>query len=84
MTPAEIKKLNPDQLKTKLREGRDELFALRQKNVTEKVADISSFKKKRKDIARVLTEMNARRHAATPKKTATAAATSPASKKSSK
>lgn len=80
MTPAEIKKLNADQLKTKLREGRDELFALRQKNVTEKVADISSFKKKRKDIARTLTEMNARRHAAAPKKVAAA----PASKKSAK
>jgi ribosomal protein L29 len=83
MTPAEIKKLNPDQLKTKLREGRDELFAMRQKNVTEKVADISSFKKKRKDIARTLTEMNARRHAATPKKAAPVAA-APASKKSAK
>jgi ribosomal protein L29 len=62
MTSSEIKKLSDEQLKTKLREGRDELFALKQKASTEKAADTSIFSKKRASIARVLTEMNARRH----------------------
>lgn len=67
-TKNETKKLNDDQLKSKLRETRDELFGLRQKAVSEKVADSSVFKKKRAEIARTLTEMNARRLAKAPTK----------------
>lgn len=73
-TNAQLKKSSDEQLTALLREGRDELFALKQKAVSEKVADNSVFKKKRADIARTLTEVNARRLAKTPKKTRTAAA----------
>jgi large subunit ribosomal protein L29 len=63
MTGAEVRKLNIDVLKGKLKEARQELFELRMKAATEKVEDNSRFRKSRKTVARLLTEVNARRHA---------------------
>jgi large subunit ribosomal protein L29 len=51
----ELKTLNADQLTAKDQELRTELFKLRTNNTSEKVKDISKFKKLRKDIARVQT-----------------------------
>jgi ribosomal protein L29 len=64
MNSADTKSMNKEQLHGKLKELRGELFTLKQKMATEKVEDLSQFRKKRQDIARVLTEINARRHAA--------------------
>jgi ribosomal protein L29 len=63
MNSADTKSMNKEQLHGKLKELRGELFTLKQKMATEKVEDLSQFRKKRQDIARVLTEINARRHA---------------------
>lgn len=60
----ETKNLSKEQLHGKLKERREDQYKLRQQAVTDKVADTSSFKKTRKEIARLLTEINARRHAA--------------------
>ena len=58
----ETTKLSKEQLHGELKAGREQLFKLRQQAATDKVADTSSFKKSRKQIARLLTEINARRH----------------------
>ncbi len=68
MTGAEVRKLNTDVLKSNLKEARIELFNLRMKASTEKVEDNSTFGKSRKQVARLLTEVNARRHAEAAKK----------------
>ena len=60
-------KLSKEEIHGTLKTRREELFNRRQQAVTDKVADISSFKKSRKEIARLLTEINARRHAANKK-----------------
>lgn len=67
----ETTKLSKEELHGTLKTRREEQFKLRQQAVTDKVPDNSSFKKTRKEIARLLTEINARRHAAN-KKTAAA------------
>ncbi len=51
----ELKNLNADQLTAKEQELRTELFHLKTGNSTEKVKDVSKFKKIKKDIARILT-----------------------------
>jgi large subunit ribosomal protein L29 len=51
----EYRKMAPDQLVEKEKELREELFKLRTQAATEKVKDISQFKKLKRDIARVLT-----------------------------
>jgi ribosomal protein L29 len=64
---SETAKLSKEELHGTLKTRREELYKLRQQAVTDKVADSSSFKKSRKEIARLLTEINARRHAANKK-----------------
>ena len=64
MKPAEVRKLSSDDLKSEATRLRRELFTLRTSATTEKVADNSRIGKARKDLARVLTEQNARKSAA--------------------
>jgi large subunit ribosomal protein L29 len=54
-TLKEVRKMAPDQLAKHEEELRDELFKLKTRSATEKVKDLSQFKKLKKDIARVLT-----------------------------
>ncbi len=61
MKPAEVKKLSTDDLKTEATRLRRELFDLRSKITTDKVADVSRISKNRKDLARILTEQTARK-----------------------
>lgn len=63
MKPVEVKKLSNDDLKGEATRLRRELFDLRCQLTTEKVADNSRIGKTRKDLARVLTEQNARKGA---------------------
>jgi large subunit ribosomal protein L29 len=51
----ELRKMPSDQLKAREQELRTELFKLRTTGSTEKVKDVSQFKKIKKDIARILT-----------------------------
>ncbi len=48
-------------LSAELKKQREKHFELRSQTVTEKVTDTSQFSKVRKDIARVQTELSARR-----------------------
>lgn len=64
---SETGNMSKEQLHGTLKTRREELYKLRQQAVTDKVADTSSFKKSRKEIARLLTEINSRRHAAAKK-----------------
>jgi ribosomal protein L29 len=61
MKPAEVKKLSTDDLKSEATRLRREIFDLRCQAVSEKIADNSRIGKARKDLARVLTEQNARK-----------------------
>ena len=63
MKPAEVRKLNDDDLKAEATRLRREIFDLRCQSVTEKIADNSSHGKARKDLARILTEQNSRKAA---------------------
>jgi ribosomal protein L29 len=63
----ETTKLSKEELHGTLKTRREEQFKLRQQAVTDKVTDTSSFKKTRKEIARLLTEINSRRHTAAKK-----------------
>lgn len=51
----EFRKMAPDQLVEREKELRTELFKLRTQTATEKVKDVSQFRKIKRDIARVLT-----------------------------
>lgn len=64
MEASEIRRMSDEELRGQLGVLRERLYRLRTQTVTEKVEDTSQLRKLRKDIARVLTEMNARRHAA--------------------
>ncbi|MFN9124941.1 MAG: 50S ribosomal protein L29 [bacterium] len=64
MKPAEVRKLSSDDLKAEATRLRREMFNLRTSATTEKEADNSRIGKARKDLARVLTEQNARKSAA--------------------
>lgn len=55
MSLKEMKNLDATQLNEREAELRKHLFDLRTQSTTEKVKDVSQFKKTRKDIARVLT-----------------------------
>ncbi|MCA3006272.1 MAG: 50S ribosomal protein L29 [Planctomycetaceae bacterium] len=68
MTGAEVKKLTSEEVGVELKRLREKLFQLRNQAVTEKVEDTSQFRKIRKDIARLLTEQNARARATAGKK----------------
>ncbi|MBL9118797.1 MAG: 50S ribosomal protein L29 [Phycisphaerae bacterium] len=61
MKAVEVHKLNNDEIKVEANRLRRRLFDLRVQTVTEKIEDTSQFKKTRKDLARVLTELNARK-----------------------
>jgi large subunit ribosomal protein L29 len=74
MTGAEAKKLSNDEIKVEVKRLREKLFQLRVQRETEKVENTAQFKALRKDLARVLTERTARRHAASPAKTPAPAA----------
>lgn len=68
MTGAEVKALRDEEIGIELKRLREKLFTLRSQTVTEKVEDTSQFLKIRRDVARLLTERNARRHAKNPRK----------------
>ncbi len=61
MTPAEVRNLRDDEIKTELKTLRSKQYELRTQTATEKVEDTSQFKKLRKDVARLLTETTARK-----------------------
>ncbi len=63
MTGVEVKALRDEEIGIELKRLREKLFTLRSQSVTEKVEDTSQFLKIRKDVARLMTERNARRHA---------------------
>lgn len=60
MTGKEVRALRDEQIEAELRSIRERLFALRQQTVTEKVSDVSQFRKLKRDVARLLGEKNAR------------------------
>ncbi len=62
----EIKKLKDEELSVESSRVRRALFDLKSQVVTEKVKDSSQFGKMRNDLARLLTEVSARRVAASP------------------
>jgi ribosomal protein L29 len=64
MNGKEVRALRDEEIKVELGRLRSKLFELRSQTVTEKVEDLSQFGKIRRDIARLLTESTARRHAA--------------------
>jgi large subunit ribosomal protein L29 len=58
--PAEIRKLSPDEIRTKISDARDELMKLRFQQVSGQLTDPSRLNILRKDIARmetILSEM---------------------------
>lgn len=61
MKAKEVHKLKDEELQVEVKRLRKRLFELRTQAVTEKIQDTSQFGKVKKDIARVLTEMNSRR-----------------------
>lgn len=60
MTGAEVRALSDEEIGVEIKRLRMELFDLRTQSVTEKIEDTSRFSKVKKDIARLLTERNAR------------------------
>ncbi len=63
MTPTEIKKMSDEDLTIEVQQLRRRLFDLRCQLVTEKIQNTAQFPNVRKDIARLLTEQNARTRA---------------------
>ena len=61
MTGKEIRALKDEELDVLVGQFREKLFRLRSQTVTEKVEDNSQFGKLKRDVARLLTEKNARR-----------------------
>jgi len=61
---SEVRAMRDEELGIELKRLRERLFELRQQMVTDKVSDNAQFGKLRRDIARVLTEQNARRRSA--------------------
>jgi ribosomal protein L29 len=60
MTGDEVRKLTDEEISLEVRNLRSKMHTLRTQVVTEKVEDVSSFMNTRRDIARLLTERNAR------------------------
>ena len=60
MKPAEIRELSAEDLQTKLKEARAELFNLRFQMATSQLDNTARVKQVKKDIARIQTEMRAR------------------------
>lgn len=63
MTPTELKKMSDEDITIEVQQLRRRLFDLRCQLVTEKIQNTSQFPMVRKDIARLLTEQNARNRA---------------------
>jgi large subunit ribosomal protein L29 len=63
-TARELRELADDELETRLREGREELFNLRFQHVTGQLDNSARLGQLRKDIARVNTELREREIAA--------------------
>ncbi|MDR1015390.1 MAG: 50S ribosomal protein L29 [Coriobacteriales bacterium] len=61
MKAKEIRELSNDDLTQKLKEGRTELFNLRFQMATSQLDNTSRIRVVKKDIARVLTEIRARK-----------------------
>lgn len=62
---ADARKMSAEQLRAEVESGRSKLYTLRTQATTEKVEDISQFRKVRRNIARLLAEQTARTKAAT-------------------
>ncbi len=60
MKAQEIRELSAEDLQTKLKEARAELFNLRFQMATSQLDNTARVKQVKKDIARILTEMRAR------------------------
>ena len=60
MKSKEVHKLSEEELEIEVKRLRQRLFELRTQAVTEKIQDTSQFRKTRTDIARLLTERQAR------------------------
>ncbi len=65
--PSEIRKYPPEKIQAEVKAAERSLFDLRSQAVTEKIGDTSRFKKLRKEIARLKTEVRARTIAASGK-----------------
>lgn len=64
MKPAEIRELNDQELETKLKESRAELFNLRFQMATGQLDNTARVRLVKKDVARILTEIRSRELAA--------------------
>lgn len=64
MKGAESHKLNNEEIAVELKRLSQKLYTLRSQRVTEKIEDVSQFKKIRRDIARLKTERRSRELAA--------------------
>ena len=60
MKAAEIREMSAEDLQTKLKEARAELFNLRFQMATSQLDNTARVKQVKKDIARIQTEMRAR------------------------
>lgn len=60
MKPAEIRELSAEDLQSKLKEAREELFNLRFQMATSQLDNTARVGQVKKDIARIKTEMRAR------------------------
>ncbi len=63
MKASELRNLKTEELKAKLADVRQELMNLRFQQVTGQLTDTSRLRLLRRDIARILTILNERRHA---------------------
>jgi large subunit ribosomal protein L29 len=55
MKPADLRRLQTDELQARIRELRDSLFNLRVKHATGQIEDTASLRTTRRDLARALT-----------------------------
>jgi len=59
----EVREMTPEELRTKLAEAREEAFRLRFRSATEAIDNPSRFRALRREIARMETELGARKGA---------------------
>lgn len=62
---AEVRKMKDAEIGIELKRLRERLYELRTQSVTEKIEDPSQFTKVRRQIARIMTEQNARKQKVT-------------------
>ena len=67
MTSKDIRELSPDEIDTKLRETREQLLQLKLRKQTGQVEKTHELRTLRKDIARLETIANQKKHAPAPK-----------------